>query len=644
MRKIVCAVHTAIMIISIVFTALPGVISLRASAVSASGIQSEIDSIIESEIKRAGEKDIQAMLDNKYASEPAAYYWNVFTIIQYKGKECDYSEFAEALKTFNPPSEATKKFIALLFAAMNTNEDYIKQILDSDSGNIMGHIYALHLIANCHKNPQTYAEKSIAFLLDRQLEDGGWALSGDKGTVDVTAMTIQALAHFKNNVDVKKAIDRGVSALDAMQQDDGGFIDSGKKNPESAAQTIVALTALGINPLTDSRFIKNGKNAVDSMLSFRTADGGFTHDDGQYNSMATVQALYSLISIYRLQTGNGALYDIETNIKYPLDSDNQIHTTAATMPAPEQDNPPSTTFEDTAAVQSTTAVYSSDGGRTAAASDRSSDVINSEKTTTGPEKTDTTAQTETETTGPYDETEENTSATHSEPVTGEEETADIPFASEYEAEKDNTSTPDDDSEKHSLSKIKIYLISGVWALAIAGAAFLIIRKNKKAVNYIIIFAVAAAGTAGIFFGDIKTPEEYYKTPVVSSSETVTVTMSITCETVAGEGEENITPSDGIILPETEFTLDDGSTVYDCLIYAAKKYKIQIEDNTQTLSDHSRAYIAGINYLYEFDYGNLSGWMYSVNGEFADRGCGEYILSDGDIIKWQYTRNIGDDLK
>ena len=191
----------------------------------------------------------------------------------------------------------------------------------------------------------------------------------------------------------------------------------------------------------------------------------------------------------------------------------------------------------------------------------------------------------------------------------------------------------------------------MWALAIAGAAFLIIRKNKKAVNYIIIFAVAAAGTAGIFFGDIKTPEEYYKTPVVTSSETVTVTMSITCETVAGEGEENITPSDGIILekteftlPETEFTLDDGSTVYDCLIYAAKKYKIQIEDNTQTLSDHSRAYIAGINYLYEFDYGNLSGWMYSVNGEFADRGCGEYILSDGDIIKWQYTRNIGDDLK
>ncbi len=37
-------------------------------------------------------------------------------------------------------------------------------------------------------------------------------------------------------------------------------------------------------------------------------------------------------------------------------------------------------------------------------------------------------------------------------------------------------------------------------------------------------------------------------------------------------------------------------------------------------------------------------MFSVNGEFADRGCGEYTLSDSDEIKWEYTCNMGDDLK
>ena len=666
MKKTGCAALAAIIIISIVFTALPGVFSLRADAVSASGIQNEIDSIIESEVKRAGAKDIQAMLDNKYASAPAAYYWNTFAIIQYKGKECNYSEYAKALKTFNPPSDTTKKFIALLFAAMNTNEAYVKQILGSGSENIMEQIYALHLIANCHKTPDAYAKKTVFALLGKQLEDGGWALSGDKGTVDVTAMTIQALAYFRNDADVKKAIDRGLSALSAMQQSDGGFTDSGKKNPESAAQVIVALTALGINPLTDSRFIKDGKSPVDAMLAYKLSDGGFTHDDGKYNSMATVQALYSLVSIYRMQKGTGALYDIDTSIKLPKDSGGQVYiTTTTTLPVPKQDNTPSTTRAAAKKAEQTTAVYSSYSRRTTTRPDKSSSTKNTEKTTVAvsstaerkttakPEKPGTTAPSKQERTKPSGKAEEITSVTYSESFIEEEETTYIPDIPESETkteieetvERENkTSAHDDENEKDSLPKIKIYLISGVWALALAGAAVLIIKKNKEAINYIIIFAVAAAGTAGIFFGDIKTPDEYYKTPGVTASETVTVTMSITCETVAGEGEESITPSDGIILPETEFTLDEGSTVYDCLIYAAKKYKIQIEDNTQTLTDHSRAYIAGINYLYEFDYGNLSGWMYSVNGEFADRGCGEYTLSDGDIIKWQYTRNIGDDLK
>ena len=120
-------------------------------------------------------------------------------------------------------------------------------------------------------------------------------------------------------------------------------------------------------------------------------------------------------------------------------------------------------------------------------------------------------------------------------------------------------------------------------------------------------------------------------------------MSIDCKTVAGRGDEKITPSDGIILEKTEFTLPQGSTAYDCLIYAAKKYKIPIEDSSKTLTDHRSAYIAGINYLFEFDYGEMSGWMFSVNGSFGDVGCGEYTLSEGDSIEWRYTTNIGEDL-
>ena len=55
------------------------------------------------------------------------------------------------------------------------------------------------------------------------------------------------------------------------------------------------------------------------------------------------------------------------------------------------------------------------------------------------------------------------------------------------------------------------------------------------------------------------------------------------------------------------------------------------------------YISGINYLYEFDFGDLSGWMYRVNDTAPSVGCGEYHLSDGDFIEWLYTTDIGNDL-
>ena len=56
------------------------------------------------------------------------------------------------------------------------------------------------------------------------------------------------------------------------------------------------------------------------------------------------------------------------------------------------------------------------------------------------------------------------------------------------------------------------------------------------------------------------------------------------------------------------------------------------------------YIEGINYLYEFDCGPESGWMYKVNGWFPNRGCSSYNLSDGDSIVFCYTcRGLGKDV-
>ena len=46
-----------------------------------------------------------------------------------------------------------------------------------------------------------------------------------------------------------------------------------------------------------------------------------------------------------------------------------------------------------------------------------------------------------------------------------------------------------------------------------------------------------------------------------------------------------------------------------------------------------------NWLGEFDYYNMSGWMYTVNDVMTNLGSSEYtyeLLNDGDVIRWQYT--------
>ena len=64
---------------------------------------------------------------------------------------------------------------------------------------------------------------------------------------------------------------------------------------------------------------------------------------------------------------------------------------------------------------------------------------------------------------------------------------------------------------------------------------------------------------------------------------------------------------------------------------------QIQNHSNTIL------VEGINQLYEFDCGELSGWMYSVNSWFPNYGCSQYEVSDGDMIEWRYTCDLGRDV-
>lgn len=133
----------------------------------------------------------------------------------------------------------------------------------------------------------------------------------------------------------------------------------------------------------------------------------------------------------------------------------------------------------------------------------------------------------------------------------------------------------------------------------------------------------------------------------TSGKTYRCTVSINCATlldhmdVLPKEKHEFVPEDGVILPETEIEFEEGESVHDVLKKACQEGKIHMESNYVPLYDS--AYIEGINQLYEFDGGELSGWTYKVNGEFPSYGVSNYEVAEGDVIEFLYTCDLGKDV-
>lgn len=186
------------------------------------------------------------------------------------------------------------------------------------------------------------------------------------------------------------------------------------------------------------------------------------------------------------------------------------------------------------------------------------------------------------------------------------------------------------------------------------------NDSKKIIIAVIVAVVALGVLAVAFFAggnypgsdssddSVSIPIEYENAGLDPDNiPDGTCTISVSCANVLKNmdllksGKKSIIPEDGVILKPTKVEFKGGDTVFDVLYSVLRENKIHFEYSESPL--YKSVYIEGINNLYEFDCGELSGWMYCVNNKYAGVGCSRCYVQDGDEIKFMYTCDLGEDL-
>lgn len=174
---------------------------------------------------------------------------------------------------------------------------------------------------NDYENTKVYETKLISDMV--QNANGSWGGNYDKG-IQSTANMIAGLAFYSDIDGVEDAIDRAVNFLSVMQNaEDGKFSDYTDADANTAAMAVIGLCAAGVNPDTDTRFIKAETSALDALLSFASEDNtwfkynarSINDKNNSTNKMATEQAFRALIAAKQvMDTGNSFnIYDFSHN-------------------------------------------------------------------------------------------------------------------------------------------------------------------------------------------------------------------------------------------------------------------------------------------------------------------------------------------
>lgn len=604
--------------------------------------QNIADGIINFKLKESNNSDIQSLIDRKFSDDAGVSSdWYIIALSQYG--DYDFSNYEKSLLKYlsenSVGSAVARQKYALSLIACGSTDNYIQETLNNSIGKqgIMSVIFGLHLLNNGYSSKDYGISDLKAKLLDFQLQDGGFAVTGKKGDVDVTAMALQALApYFQSDATVKSAVNNALSFLSSSQKSTGEFASYGVNNAESCAQTLIALSELRIDAMTDSRFIKGNNTLLDAIERYKMSDGSFCHkQNGASNSIATVQVLCSAVSYLRYKNGKDNFYILDKNALIQ----SQTETTSAKKNTAKHKI---TTNANNKAIK-TSALNSENKKSASSALKKSTKQRNSEKAIENAQNVHkSTVKIKAKTA----KNEQKTNKNNKNNKKNAEKISDKASENTEFIGNDNENLQVGNSEVKAENQVKsenknnykLWICLALFLSAVIICIVLFALKKRNIKNFILIFLTTLIGIAIVLFTNIQTPDEYYSSVKNTKNAESTVVLTIRCDTIKDKSSELI-PKNGIILKETEFKAEEGDSVYDILEEAVKINKIHLE----TSGGENSVYVKGIANIYEFDYGDLSGWMYFVNGEQPSVSCDEYKIKNGDKIEWIYTCNLGEDI-
>lgn len=281
-----------------------------------------------------------------YASKTAPDEWVVFDMAAYKALNISDKEISEAAlqnyintaidgltKSYATSTDRAKAEIIMSVAGIDTTKLYpVNSNTPINNAkllreNVFGSDYTSAiwaLLADKQGNVRftdAQLENLVDILISNQDENGIFSYKYGLysfSDVDSVGWALAALAEFtlsENSTLKSKAqafTDKAIAGLSAELGENGSY-----GNINSDAMVITGLLALGIDPSTDERFIKNGCSLADALMLYVNENGdGFisAYASGDYGesltAMATEQGFRSLVAMEAFEKNSKKPYNI----------------------------------------------------------------------------------------------------------------------------------------------------------------------------------------------------------------------------------------------------------------------------------------------------------------------------------------------